>query len=164
MQYLLMCCSDEKQWENIPESQRDEIMQEYGEFVQSIVRSGHYLAGAKLQSSSTATTVRGRNGKPVLTDGPFAETKEQLGGYHLVECKDLDEALSIAKRIPTIRVGGAIEVLLPAGADVRPAVLALLVVGRFLRDRIIRMGAASRSAIRSPLPPPRRRATSSVLK
>ena len=134
MQYLLMCCFDEKQWEKIPESQRGEIMQEYGEFVQSIVRSGHYLAGAKLQSSSTATTVRGRNGKPVLTDGPFAETKEQLGGYHLVECKmlrrahsrpivveqlggyhlveckDLDEALSIAKRIPTIRMGGTIEV------------------------------------------------------
>jgi hypothetical protein len=110
MQYLLMCCFDEKQWEKIPESQRDEIMQEYGEFVQNIVKSGHYRAGAKLQSSSTATTVRGRNGKPVLTDGPFAETKEQLGGYHLVECKDLDEALSIAKRIPTIRVGGTIEV------------------------------------------------------
>jgi hypothetical protein len=110
MQYLLMCCFDEKQWGKIPESQRDEIMQEYGEFVQSIVKSGHYLAGAKLQSSATATTVRGRNGKPVLTDGPFAETKEQLGGYHLVECKDLDEALSIAKRIPTIRVGGTIEV------------------------------------------------------
>jgi len=75
MQYLLMCCFDEKQWGKIPESQRDEIMQEYGEFVQSIVKSGHYLAGAKLQSSATATTVRGRNGKPVLTDGPFAETK-----------------------------------------------------------------------------------------
>jgi hypothetical protein len=110
MQYLLMCCFDEKQWGKIPESQRDEVMQEYGEFVQSIVKSGHYLAGAKLQSSLTATTVRGRNGKPVLSDGPFAETKEQLGGYHLVECKDLDEALSIAKRIPTIRVGGTIEV------------------------------------------------------
>jgi hypothetical protein len=110
MQYLLMCCFDEKQWGKIPESQRDEIMQEYGEFVQSIVKSGHYLAGAKLQSSSTASTVRGRNGKPVITDGPFAETKEQLGGYHLVECKDLDEALSIAKRIPTIRLGGIIEV------------------------------------------------------
>jgi hypothetical protein len=105
-----MCCFDEKQWGKIPESQRDEVMQEYGEFVQSIVKSGHYLAGAKLQSSLTATTVRGRNGKPVLTDGPFAETKEQLGGYHLVECKDLDEALSIAKRIPTIGVGGTIEV------------------------------------------------------
>jgi hypothetical protein len=110
MQYLLMCCFDEKQWGKMPESQRDEIMQEYGEFVQSIVKSGHYLAGAKLQSSSTARTVRGRNGKPVITDGPFAETKEQLGGYHLVECKDLDEALSIAKRIPTIRLGGTIEV------------------------------------------------------
>lgn len=107
---LLMCHFNEEVWEKIPESQRDGIMREYGEFVQSTINSGHYLAGAKLQSTATATTVRGKNGKPVITDGPFAETKEQLGGYHLVECKDLDEALSIAARIPTLRVGGTIEV------------------------------------------------------
>jgi hypothetical protein len=111
MQYLLMCCFDEKSWEKIPESQRDGIMQEYGEVVQGLVKSGHYLSGAKLKSTSAATTVRGgKNGRPVITDGPFAETKEQLGGYHLVECKDLNEALSIAARIPTLRVGGTIEV------------------------------------------------------
>ena len=110
MQYLLLCCFDEKQWEAIPESQRDTIMREYGELIESLDQSGHHVAGGKLQSSSTATTVRGRSGKPVITDGPFAETKEQLGGYHLVECKDLDEALSIAKRIPTIPYGGAVEV------------------------------------------------------
>jgi hypothetical protein len=101
---------NEELWANTPESQREEIMQEYGKFVQSIVKNGYYRAGARLQLSSTATTVRGKNGKRVITDGPFAETKEQLGGYHLVECKDLDEALSIAMRIPTIRVGGSIEV------------------------------------------------------
>jgi hypothetical protein len=110
MQYLLMCCFEEKLWEKIPGPQRDGIMQEYGALVQGLVKSGHYLAGAKLQSTSSATTVRGKGGKPVIVDGPFAETKEQLGGYHLVECKDLDEALEIAGRIPTLRVGGTIEV------------------------------------------------------
>jgi hypothetical protein len=110
MQYMLMCCFDEKRWQEIPEAQRDGIMREYGEFVQSLVNSGHYLAGAKLQSSLTAATVRSKNGKPAITDGPFAETKEQFGGYHLVECKDLDEAISIAGKIPTLRVGGVVEV------------------------------------------------------
>ena len=110
MRYLLLCCIEEKRWEEIPESQRNGIMREYGELLQSLDTSGQHLASAQLQSSSTATTVRGRNGKPVITDGPFAETKEQLGGYHLVECKDLDEAISIAKRIPTIPYGGTVEV------------------------------------------------------
>ncbi len=110
MQYLLMCCFEEKQWEKIAQPQRDGIMQEYGKFVQGLVTSGHYLGGAKLQSTSTATTLRGKHGKPAITDGPFAETKEQLGGYHLVECKDLDDAIALAKRIPTLRVGGTIEV------------------------------------------------------
>jgi hypothetical protein len=85
-------------------------MQEYDEFMQGIVKSGHFRAGAQLQPTSMATTVREQYGKLITTDGPFAETKEQLGGYHLVECQDLDEALAIARRIPTLRVGGAIEV------------------------------------------------------
>jgi hypothetical protein len=110
MQYMLMCCFDERRWAEMPEPQRQAIMREYGEFVQGIVRSGHYRAGAQLQSTSMATTVREKNGKLTTTDGPFAETKEQLGGYHLIECRDLDEAISIAKRIPTLRVGGSIEV------------------------------------------------------
>lgn len=110
MQYMLMCCFDEKRWEELPESQRDNVMQEYGEFIQGIVKSGHYRAGGQLTPSSTATTLREKNGKTVTLDGPFAETKEQLGGYHLVECRDLDEAISIAKRIPSLRVGGAVEV------------------------------------------------------
>jgi hypothetical protein len=116
MQYMLMCCSNERLWEELPESQKDRVMQEYDEFIQGIVKSGHYRAGGQLTPSSTATTVRERNGKAVTLDGPFAETKEQLGGYHLVECRDLDEAISIAKRIPSLRVGGAVEVraLVPA--------------------------------------------------
>ena len=110
MQYLLMCCFDEDRWEKIPEPERDEIMRQYGAFQQTLAASGHYRAGAKLESSETATTVRETGGKPVITDGPFAETKEQLGGYHLIDCKDLDEAISIALRIPTLRAGGAVEV------------------------------------------------------
>lgn len=110
MQYLLLCCFDEKQWDDIPASQRDRIMSEYGELVQSLVESGHYRAGAKLQASSAATTIRGKRGIPTVIDGPFAETKEQLGGYHLIEAEDLDEAVAIARRIPTIPFGGTIEV------------------------------------------------------
>ena len=74
------------------------------------IKSGQFRGGGQLRSTSSATTVRMTNGKTVFTDGPFAETKEQLGGYHLVDCKDLDEALAIAARIPTLPVGGAIEV------------------------------------------------------
>jgi hypothetical protein len=110
MQYLLMCCIEEKGWEALPQSQRDGVMQQYGAWVQDLCKTGHYLAGAKLQPTANATTVRAKNGKPVVVDGPFAETKEQLGGYHLLECRDLDEALSLARRIPTIAVGGVIEV------------------------------------------------------
>ena len=110
MQYLLMCCFAEELWERIPEARRDAIMEEYRAFEQGLVRSGHYRAGAKLGPSLTATTVRVKNGKPAITDGPFAETKEQIGGYHLVECQDLDEAIAVAMRIPTLPVGGSIEV------------------------------------------------------
>jgi hypothetical protein len=110
VQYLLLCCFDETRWESIPEAERRRVMDNYAEFIQGIVKSGHYRASARLGPTSTATTVRERNGKLVTTDGPFAETKEQLGGYHLVECEDLDEAIAIARRIPTLPVGGAVEV------------------------------------------------------
>lgn len=110
MRYLLMCCFEEDRWERIPEPERDAIMQEYGAWIQGIERSGHHIATAKLRPSSTAATIRAKDGKLVITDGPFAETKEQLGGYHLIECKDLDEAIAIAGRIPTLCVGGTIEV------------------------------------------------------
>ena len=110
MQYLLMCCFDEKRWESLPEAERAGIMKQYGEVIGDMARSGHYLAGGKLKGTAAATTVRVKNGKPVITDGPFAETKEQLGGYHLLECKDLDEAIAMARRIPTLPAGGTIEV------------------------------------------------------
>jgi hypothetical protein len=110
MQYMLMCCFDENAWERLSEGQKDKIMKEYGEVIQSLVKSGQFRGGGQLHPTSSATTVRMKNGAPVVTDGPFAETKEQLGGYHLIECRDLDEAISIAARIPTLPAGGAIEV------------------------------------------------------
>jgi hypothetical protein len=110
MQYLLMCCVNEAQWAKLPDAQRETIMGEYGKLIHELKTSGRLLAGAKLDQSASAVTVRERNGKPLVTDGPFAETREQLGGYHLIECKDRDEAVSIALRFPTLPVGGTIEV------------------------------------------------------
>ncbi len=110
MQYMLMCCFEEKAWESLPAAQRDEIMKQYGDVIRGLVQSGRFRGGGQLHPTAAATTVRMKNGKPVSTDGPFAETKEQLGGYHLVECHDLDEAIAIAARIPTLAAGGAIEV------------------------------------------------------
>ena len=110
MKFLLLCCFDEKRWEALPESRRDAIMREYGKLMESLGKSGHHLAGAKLQPTSAASTLRVRSGKLVVTDGPYAETKEQLGGYHLIECNDFDEAMAIAERIPTLPFGGTVEV------------------------------------------------------
>jgi hypothetical protein len=110
MQYMLMCCFDESAWNKLPDTQKDKIMQDYLNWVENLVNTGRFCGGARLQPASSATTVRMKNGKTVLTDGPFAETKEQVGGYHLVDCQDLNEAISIAARIPTLAAGGAIEV------------------------------------------------------
>jgi hypothetical protein len=110
MQFLLLCCVEEKRWSEIPEGQRGQIMKDYGDWIRGLDHSGQHLAGAQLQSISSAKTIRSNSGKPFITDGPFAETKEQLGGYHLIECSDFDEAMAIAQRIPTIPFGGAVEV------------------------------------------------------
>ena len=85
------------------------MYQEYGRFTQSIQQSGNHRAGHQLQPVATATTVRMRDNKRLVTDGPFAETREQLGGFYLIQAKDLDEALAIAERIPSARTG-SIEV------------------------------------------------------
>jgi hypothetical protein len=110
MQYALLCYADEKRWGDLGEAERNRIMDEYGAWAQAIVRSGHYRASSKLGPTSASTTLREKDGKRITTDGPFAETREQLGGFHLVECKDLDEALAIAGRIPTLRAGCTVEV------------------------------------------------------
>jgi hypothetical protein len=110
MKYLILCCFNEQQWESIPEPEREKVMQKYGAWIQRIENSSQHLASAQLRPSGKANTIRYKNGKPLVTDGPFAETKEQLGGYHLVECASLDEAVSIAANIPTLPVGGTVEV------------------------------------------------------
>ena len=110
MQYMLMCCIDESLWHRLPAAERDRVMQQYGIWIQGIRETGQHRGTGKLGPSASAKTIRQKGGAAVFTDGPFAETKEQLGGYHLVECRDMDEALSIARRIPTLPVGGTIEV------------------------------------------------------
>jgi hypothetical protein len=110
MEYMLMCCIDEERWTGLPEAERDRVMREYDALIRDIGASGRLRASVKLQPSATSTTVRESSNRTVITDGPFAETKEQLGGYHVVECRDLDEAIAIAARIPSLRVGGAVDV------------------------------------------------------
>jgi hypothetical protein len=105
MQYLLLIYTNEQTFSSLSESDVDAMMGEYMALTQSIARSGNYKGGNRLQPTSAATTVRVRNGKRQTTDGPFAETREQLGGYYLVEAADLDEAIAIAERIPASRIG-----------------------------------------------------------
>jgi hypothetical protein len=109
MQYLLLIYRNEAEVAKMTEADGVALTKEYGEFTQGIVKSGHHRAGDALQPTRTATTVRVRDGKTMTTDGPFAETKEQLGGYYLVEAKDLDDAIKLAARIPNAR-DGSIEV------------------------------------------------------
>jgi hypothetical protein len=109
MQYLLLIYENESAWAAMSEAEAGAMSGEYVEFTQDIAKSGHYKAGAQLQPTRTATTVRIRNGKRQTTDGPFAETREHLGGYYLVDAKDLDEAVGLAQRIPAARTG-SIEV------------------------------------------------------
>ena len=106
MQYLLLIYENEANRKNVD---RSKMMGEYGKFTKSIIASGNFKAGDALQPTSTATTVRLKDGKPVVTHGPFAETREALLGYYLIEAKDLDQALEIAGRVPSAQIG-SIEV------------------------------------------------------
>lgn len=105
MKYMLLIYHEEQAWGGLSEEERQNIYAEYGQFTQEIMASGHHLAGSELHPISTVTSVRVRDGKQLATDGPFAETKEQLGGYYLIEAGNLDEAIGIAARIPSARVG-----------------------------------------------------------
>ena len=109
MQYMLLIYENEAERTKRSDADNQRIFGEYMEFSRGIGKSGHFKAGDALQPTSTATTVRIRDHKQLVTDGPFAETREQLGGYYLIEAKDLDEARAIAARIPSAR-WGSIEV------------------------------------------------------
>ena len=109
MKYLCLIYEDESRFATTPKPEMDKIMSEYGAFGESIRKSGHHVAGYQLHPTDSATTVRSRGGKVSTTDGPFAETKEQLGGFYLIEAKDLNDAVQVASRIPSVRFG-SIEV------------------------------------------------------
>ena len=109
MQYMLLIYSNEAVMKNANQADRDAMFRAYAEYTRSIITSGNMKAGDALQPTATATTVRVRDGKTLTTDGPFAETREQLGGFYLIDAKNLDEATAIAARIPGARLG-SIEV------------------------------------------------------
>ena len=109
MKYLLMIYDDEQAFAKLPEAALQKRMGEYMQFTQDLKANGQLVAAERLQPVANATSVRVRDGKRMVTDGPFAETREQLGGFYLVEAKDLDEAIELAARIPS-SVSGTIEV------------------------------------------------------
>ena len=109
MKYLCLIYDEEKKINAMPKGESDAFMGEYFAFTEEVKKSGKLVAGDALQPTTAATTVRVRDGKRLTTDGPFAETKEQLGGYYLIEAKDLDEAIRWAGKCPGAQ-GGSIEV------------------------------------------------------
>jgi len=117
MKYLCLIHQDETEFHRLPKAEQDKGLAEYEAFTEDIKRSGHYLAAHRLQPSTTGTTVRVRNGKVSTTDGPFVETREQLGGLYLIEARDLNDAIQVAARIPSARWGGVeVRPILEAGA------------------------------------------------
>jgi hypothetical protein len=109
MQYLLLIYANEAEEAKLGEAAMKTMMADYRSFTQAIIQEGKFKSGDALKPSTTATTVRLRDGKTMTTDGPFAETREQLGGYYLIEAKDLDDAIAVAARIPSAK-HGSIEV------------------------------------------------------
>lgn len=109
MKYVCLIYGVETRWATMAKSDADTMMSDYRAFTESIKASGHHVGGHQLQPTTAATTVRVRNGKLSATDGPFAETKEQLGGFYLIDAKDLNEAIQIASRIPSAQ-DGSVEV------------------------------------------------------
>ncbi len=105
MKYILLIHDEEKNFATMSQADMGKLMAEYQAYSQSLKDAGQYVAGRQLQPTRTATSVRVRDGKRLVTDGPFAETREQLGGYYVVEAKDLDEAIALAARVPSARAG-----------------------------------------------------------
>src|SRR5216117_1255597 len=125
VKYMLLICRDEQAWDRLSVTERQQIYGESMELAQELTSRGQYLGGSPLHPSSSATSVRVRDGKRLVTDGPFAETREQLGGYMLIDVKDLDEAIAIAARIPLARTS-TVEVR-PVGRARRGSVGARIV-------------------------------------
>ena len=109
MKYLFFYCHEEKKFDSMPKSEGDALMNETLTYCEKLKRSGHLIVATPLEPIQIAVTVRVRNGGLSLTDGPFAETKEQIGGFFLIEARDINEAVQIASRFPSVRLG-SIEV------------------------------------------------------
>jgi hypothetical protein len=105
MQYMLLIYSPPSDWQSVPAEQRQAVMEAYGSFTEELQASGKMVAGDALQPISTATSIRVRDGETLTTDGPFAETKEVLGGYYLIDVETLDEALDWGAKIPGAQFG-----------------------------------------------------------
>lgn len=105
MKYLCLIFTEEKKLEALSKSDWEALVREHLDFDETLRQSGHFIVAEALQSVQTATTVRVRNGRMSTTDGPFAETKEQLTGFFLIEAKDLNDAIQVAGRIPSARLG-----------------------------------------------------------
>ena len=118
MQYLLLIYRNEAQQSQMAPADYEKLLAEYSTYTQSIVQSGHFKAGDGLQPTSTATTVRVRDGKSVVLDGPYADAKEQLGGYYLVDVPTIDEAIAWALRCPAAKYGTIdVRPVMPNGRD-----------------------------------------------
>ena len=105
MKYMLLIYHDEQGWNKLTEAEREQIYLEYRQLIQDLQSKGQYVAGDQLQLTGTASSVRVRDGKQLVTDGPFAETREQLGGFFMIEATNAEEARRIAGRIPSARMG-----------------------------------------------------------
>ena len=105
MKYLLLCCHDEQAWDSMPKSQCEAVMEETMVYCEALKKSGHLLGAEQLEPIHAAMSVRVRSGKLSVTDGPFAETMEQLGGYFLISARDLNEAIQVASKFPSVRFG-----------------------------------------------------------
>lgn len=105
MKYLLLCCHEEKKLNSMPESECVAVMEETMAYCDALKKSGHLVEVEQLEPVQTAMTVRVRNDKLSVTDGPFAETKEQIGGFFLIDARDLNEAIQVASKFPSVRLG-----------------------------------------------------------
>ena len=105
MKYVLLIYDEERTWGKLSPADQQAMMAEYRKFSEEVKASGQYVAGSQLHPVSAASSVRVREGKRLVTDGPFAETREQLGGFFLIDAPNLDEAIGIAARIPGARIG-----------------------------------------------------------
>src|SRR5262245_57277531 len=110
MRYVMLVYMDEKRWGDLSRQEKDRVHRECTAWHDDLATSGQSVGQAGLRPPSTATTLREQNGKLIITDGPFAETREVLGGYEVVECRDLDEAIAVARRFPALRAGLTMEV------------------------------------------------------